>query len=67
VAVFPSQANFFLVRVPDADQACEGLRRQGVLVRNFHGAHPLLARCLRVTVGTPEENRIFLKALKEAL
>jgi histidinol-phosphate aminotransferase len=43
------------------------LRRQGVLVRSFHGAHPLLANCLRVTVGTPEENRILLTAFREAL
>ena len=37
------------------------------MVRNFDGAHPLLAQCLRVTVGTPEENRILLNALREAL
>jgi histidinol-phosphate aminotransferase len=67
VSVFPSEANFLLVRVPDADRAYEGLRRQGVLVRNFHGAHPLLAQCLRITVGTPEENRILLRALEEVL
>jgi histidinol-phosphate aminotransferase len=67
VRVFPSEANFLLVRVPDAARAFEGLRRQGVLVRNFHGAHPLLAQCLRITVGTPEENRILLRALKEVL
>ena len=53
--------------MPDAPRADEGLRAQGVLVRNFHGAHPMLARCLRVTVGTPEENRILLSALKEVL
>jgi histidinol-phosphate aminotransferase len=67
VTVYPSEANFFLIRVPDADRSYDGLRRQGVLVRNFHGAHPSLANCLRVTVGTPAENRIFLNALKEAL
>ena len=67
VTVFPSDANFFLLRVPDAPRAYEGLRAQGVLVRNFHGAHPMLAHCLRVTVGTPEENRILLSALKEVL
>ena len=67
VSVFPSAANFLLVRVPDADRAYEGLRRQGVLVRNFHGAHALLAQCLRITVGTPEENRILLRALNEVL
>lgn len=67
VAVIPSEANFFLVRVPDAQRAFDGLCRQGVLVRNFHGAHPMLAQCLRITVGTPEENRILLNALREAL
>jgi histidinol-phosphate aminotransferase len=64
VEVFPSQANFFLVRVPDADRTYEGLKRQGVLVRNLH---PGLSGCLRVTVGTPDENRILVAALREAL
>ena len=64
ITVFPSQANFFLIRVPDADRAFEGLKRQGVLVRNLH---PALPGCLRVTVGTPDENRILLTALREAL
>jgi histidinol-phosphate aminotransferase len=64
VTVFPSEANFFLMRVPDADRTFESLRRQGVLVRNLH---PGLEGCLRVTVGTPDENRILLGALKEAL
>jgi histidinol-phosphate aminotransferase len=64
VTVFPSEANFFLVRVRDAGKTYEGLRQQGVLVRNLH---PGLANCLRITVGTPDENRILLNALKEAL
>ena len=64
LSVFPSQANFFLVRVPDADRTFEALRRQGVLVRNLH---PGLQGCLRVTVGTPDENRVLLTALREAL
>ena len=62
--VFPSEANFLLLRVTDADRAYESLKRQGVLVRNLH---PGLNNCLRVTVGTPDENRILLAALKEAL
>ena len=65
VTVFPSEANFFLVRVPDADRTFEALKRQGVLVRNLNG--PALKNCLRVTVGTPDENRILLNALREAL
>ena len=64
VTVFPSRANFFLVRVEDAERTFDALSRQGVLVRKLH---PGLAQCLRITVGTPEENRILLKALKEAL
>ena len=64
ITVFPSAANFFLVRVPDAGKTYEALCSQGVLVRNLH---PGLANCLRVTVGTPDENRILLNALKEAL
>jgi histidinol-phosphate aminotransferase len=62
--VFPSQANFFLMRVADAPRTYESLKRQGVLVRNFH---PGIGHALRVTVGTPDENRILLSALKEAL
>ena len=65
VTVFPSAANFFLVRVPDAERTYEGLRRQGVLVRNLNGAS--LKNCLRITVGTPDENRILLTAMREAL
>lgn len=64
IEVFPSAANFFLVRVPDAVRTYEALRRQGVLVRNLH---PGLNNCLRITVGTPDENRILLTALREAL
>jgi histidinol-phosphate aminotransferase len=64
VVVFPSEANFFLVRVADAPRTYESLKRQGVLVRNFH---PGIANALRVTVGTPDENRILIAALKEAL
>jgi len=64
VTVFPSQANFFLVRVPEAERTDAALKRQGVLVKNLH---PWLRNCLRITVGTPEENRILLTALQEAL
>jgi histidinol-phosphate aminotransferase len=64
VEVYPSEANFFLIRVADADRTFEALRRQGVLVRNLH---PGLQGCLRVTVGTPDENRVLLTALREAL
>jgi histidinol-phosphate aminotransferase len=64
VTVFPSEANFFLIRVPDADRAYQALKQQNILVRNLN---PGIRNCLRVTVGTPDENRILLTALREAL
>jgi histidinol-phosphate aminotransferase len=67
VAAFPSAANFILARVPDAPLAFEALRQRGILVRTLHGTHPLLANCLRLTVGTPDENTRMLEALAPAL
>ena len=64
---FPSAANFVLARVPDGPATFEALRQRGILVRTFHGSHPLLAHCLRLTVGTPDENTRMLDALATAL
>lgn len=64
---FPSAANFVLVRVGDAPRAFEGLKARGILVRNLHGTHPLLAHCLRLTVGTADENAKLLEALASIL
>lgn len=65
--VFDSEANFVLFRVPEAQRVFDGLLARGVLVKNVSRAHPLLAGCLRVTVGTPQENARFLEALAQAL
>jgi histidinol-phosphate aminotransferase len=67
VTAFPSEANFILVRVPDADRVHAHMKSRRVLVRNFNGAHALLAGCLRLTVGTPGENELMMAALGEAL
>jgi histidinol-phosphate aminotransferase len=66
---WPSRANFILFRLKDreADRVHEHLKSQKVLLKNLSRAHPLLAQCLRVTVGNPGENRIFLEALRLAL
>ncbi len=66
---YPSEANFILLRLPagSADRVFDGLKARGVLVKNLNGAHPLLADCLRVTVGTPKENGAFLAALAAAI
>lgn len=71
VQVFPSAANFLLVRVPggknSADLAFNALLARKVLVKNVGKMHPLLENCLRVNVSTPEENAAFLDAFKASL
>jgi histidinol-phosphate aminotransferase len=67
VRAFASDANMILVRVPDAKVAFEGLKQRGVLVKHIAGLHPLLAQCLRLTVGTPQENDALIAALKASL
>jgi histidinol-phosphate aminotransferase len=60
--VFPSDANFLLVRVKDADATYQHLAAQGIIVRN-RSKEMHCANCLRITVGTPEENDRLLAAL----
>lgn len=62
ITPYPSEANFILFRTDDPNGVYEGLLRRGILVRNIA---PVVAGCLRVTVGRPEENAAFLKALRE--
>jgi histidinol-phosphate aminotransferase len=65
VHAYPSEANMILVRVPDSKAAFEGLKARGVLVKHIAGLHPLLANCLRLTVGTPAENDLLISAMNE--
>ena len=67
VTVFASDANFLLARVPDAIRVFGGMKQRGVLIKILHGSHPLLAQCLRITVGTAEENTQCLAALRASL
>ena len=67
VNAFPSEANMILVRVPNSKRAFEGMKSRGVLVKHIAGLHPLLENCLRLTVGTPQENDAMMAALKESL
>jgi histidinol-phosphate aminotransferase len=62
VEVFPSAANFILIRVPDSDDAHAKLLSHKVLVKNVSKMHSVLTNCLRITVSTPEENSTFLDA-----
>lgn len=67
VTAFPSAANFILFRVARAAAVFEKLKQRGVLIKNLDGSHPALADCLRVTVGTPDENAQFIAALRAAV
>jgi histidinol-phosphate aminotransferase len=67
VTVFPSAANFLLIRVPDAEQTHRKLLDHRILVKNVGKMHSLLTNCLRITVSTPEENQLFLDALRASL
>lgn len=67
IQVYPSEANFLLFRVANATAVFDGLKQRGVLIKNLHGGHPMLDDCLRVTIGTSEENERFMAALKESL
>jgi histidinol-phosphate aminotransferase len=67
VKVYPSEANFLLFRVANATAVFNGLKQRGVLIKNLDGGHPLLQDCLRVTVGTPDENERFMITLKESI
>jgi len=53
--------------VDAAFQVFEALRSRGVLVKNVSKMHPLLSNCLRLTVGTADENTLLLAALKASL
>ena len=67
VRTYSSEANFILFRVAKATQIFEGLKQRGVLIKNLDGGHPALADCLRVTVGTKQENAQFLSALQDTI
>lgn len=61
---YSSEANFILFRVNDSEEVYKGLLKYGVLVRNMKG---VVDGCLRVTVGTPDENRVFIESLRKVL
>jgi histidinol-phosphate aminotransferase len=64
---FPSDANFILIRVPDAAQTFERLLSRKILVKNTSLSHALLTNTLRLTVGTPAENDSLIAALQDSI
>ena len=75
VTVWPSDANMILVRIDGAEQGggdragktFDRMKAHGVLVKNVSKMHPLLANCLRLTVGTADENAQMLVAIQKSL
>ncbi len=67
IAVLPSAANFVLIRLENADAVFEKLLAKKVLIKNVAKMHVLLDNCLRITIGTPEENRQFLELFSACL
>ncbi len=71
VKAWNSDANMVLIRIAGGGDAAQkvfdGLKARGVLVKNVSKMHPLLAQCLRLTVGTATENAQLLQALQESL
>jgi len=68
--VYPSDANFILLRCAQAGQAEKiftGLKQQNILIKMLHGSQPVLNECLRITVGSAEENDQLLNALSSLL
>jgi len=64
VKVYPSDANFVMVKTRDAAQFRETARRANILVRTFDD--PLLLDCVRITVGRPTDNDLLLRAVSGA-
>ncbi len=64
--IFPTDANFLIFRVPEAINIYKKLAIEGVIVR-YRGNEPHCEKCLRLTIGTPDENNAFLSALQKVL
>jgi histidinol-phosphate aminotransferase len=62
--IYPSDANFLLVRCIDARMLYQRLAQRGIIVRD-RSSEPKLENCIRISVGTPEQNDLLLNALKE--
>lgn len=62
--IYPTDANFVLVKVEDANKTYQSLVEKGIIVRNRNTVSLCLG-CLRITVGTPEENKILIEELKK--
>ncbi|RLL54372.1 histidinol-phosphate transaminase [Mariprofundus sp. EBB-1] len=67
VNTFPSQANFILMQVPDANALFDQLKTHGILIKNMHASGGLLSNCLRITIGSKDENDAVLAAMDDII
>lgn len=69
IKVWPSDANFLLFKSENssADIIHLALKERGIMIKNLSTAHPYLQNCLRIAIGTQEENENLLSALKETI
>jgi len=61
--IYPSDANFILIKVDDATKRYNQLLEKGIVIRNRNN-QPLCENCLRISIGTPEENKLLINTLK---
>jgi histidinol-phosphate aminotransferase len=61
--IYPTEANFILIKVDDANKRYKELIAKGIVIRN-RTTQPLCDNCLRLTIGTAEENKKLMEALK---
>jgi histidinol-phosphate aminotransferase len=64
IKIYPTEANFILIKVDDASKRYDQLLDKGIVIRN-RTSQPLCKNALRLTIGTPEENERLIKTLKE--
>ncbi len=62
-----SHANFLLIKTSLAQTLFDALRESNILIKNLNGSHEMLAQCLRVTIGTEEENRAVLGVIRQVI
>ena len=64
--VYPSDANFLLIKVDDATKRYDTLIKKGIVIRN-RTKEPLCENCLRITIGTSTENKKLIEILKKLI
>jgi len=69
LTIYPSSANFILFKTAkdQASQIFDALKKQGILIKNMSPQGGLLTDCLRVTIGKPEENNLFIEAISQII